>query len=153
MKVNYILRRFYITQKKSNSKFFNLEPAEDLNRQPLQTYKVYKFQNDKDSILVPTSRQASNFIKPDIQTWSPGTASPPTAPKAEMNLLTSLMNPREICSQLNEHVIGQHPLKKTLSVAIYNHYTRISKMQLKMLSDEDLVLEKRYWLYLNKAMS
>jgi len=31
----------------------------------------------------------------------------------------------QICSYLNEHVIGQDHAKKVLSVAVYNHYKRI----------------------------
>ena len=34
--------------------------------------------------------------------------------------------PQEIKSVLDEYVIGQEEAKKTLSVAVYNHYKRIS---------------------------
>ena len=37
-----------------------------------------------------------------------------------------LMKPAEIKSRLDEYVIGQEGAKKTLSVAVYNHYKRIS---------------------------
>ena len=33
--------------------------------------------------------------------------------------------PKEICDQLDEHVIGQTSAKKTLAVAVYNHYKRL----------------------------
>jgi len=33
--------------------------------------------------------------------------------------------PQEICNILDEYVIGQYQAKKTLSVAVYNHYKRI----------------------------
>ena len=33
--------------------------------------------------------------------------------------------PREINSILNDYVIGQEDAKKTLSVAVYNHYKRL----------------------------
>ncbi|MGI6172718.1 MAG: ATP-dependent Clp protease ATP-binding subunit ClpX [Christensenellales bacterium] len=36
-----------------------------------------------------------------------------------------LMKPHEIKSMLDEYVIGQEQAKKTLSVAVYNHYKRI----------------------------
>jgi len=38
-----------------------------------------------------------------------------------------LYTPKEINSLLNEYVIGQEKAKKTLSVAVYNHYKRIFK--------------------------
>ncbi len=34
--------------------------------------------------------------------------------------------PKEIKTQLDEYVIGQENAKKTLSVAVYNHYKRIN---------------------------
>lgn len=37
-----------------------------------------------------------------------------------------LMKPAEIKSNLDEYVIGQENAKKTLSVAVYNHYKRLS---------------------------
>ncbi|MDR1034364.1 MAG: ATP-dependent Clp protease ATP-binding subunit ClpX [Holosporales bacterium] len=37
----------------------------------------------------------------------------------------SFLTPSEIFKKLNEHVIGQEKAKKTLSVAVYNHYKRL----------------------------
>lgn len=34
--------------------------------------------------------------------------------------------PREILEELNEYVIGQEPAKRTLAVAVYNHYQRVN---------------------------
>ncbi|HBQ60965.1 MAG TPA: ATP-dependent Clp protease ATP-binding subunit ClpX, partial [Balneolaceae bacterium] len=36
-----------------------------------------------------------------------------------------MLKPVEIKSKLDEYVIGQEQAKKTLSVAVYNHYKRI----------------------------
>ena len=38
-----------------------------------------------------------------------------------------LPKPQEIKAKLDEYVIGQDDAKKTLSVAVYNHYKRIFK--------------------------
>ena len=38
---------------------------------------------------------------------------------------TKLPTPQEIYEFLNEYVIGQHEAKRTLAVAVYNHYKRI----------------------------
>lgn len=37
-----------------------------------------------------------------------------------------LPKPKEICAKLDEYIIGQEDAKKTLSVAVYNHYKRAS---------------------------
>lgn len=39
--------------------------------------------------------------------------------------LQNVPKPKEICEFLNDYVIGQQNAKKTLAVAIYNHYKRI----------------------------
>jgi ATP-dependent Clp protease ATP-binding subunit ClpX len=45
--------------------------------------------------------------------------------------LTQIPKPREIKKYLDEHVIGQDEAKKVLSVAVYNHYKRLSFTQAK----------------------
>ena len=47
--------------------------------------------------------------------------------------LTDVLTPREIVKTLNQYVIGQNEAKKTLAVAVYNHYKRINAM----LEDEN----------------
>jgi ATP-dependent Clp protease ATP-binding subunit ClpX len=44
----------------------------------------------------------------------------------ETNLDVPLLKPHEIYKKLNEHVIEQDLAKKVLSVAVYNHYKRLS---------------------------
>ena len=42
--------------------------------------------------------------------------------------LTEIPTPKEIVDILNQYVIGQNEAKKTLAVAVYNHYKRINAM-------------------------
>ncbi len=42
------------------------------------------------------------------------------------NLNINLLTPEEINDFLNDYVIGQEEAKKVLSVAVYNHYKRIT---------------------------
>lgn len=51
-----------------------------------------------------------------------------------------MLKPIEIKARLDEYVIGQEGAKKALSVAVYNHYKRISGSQ--SLSGDDTKIEK-----------
>ena len=42
------------------------------------------------------------------------------------DILSDLPTPHEIHDRLSEHVVGQEAAKRALSVAVYNHYKRIS---------------------------
>ena len=44
----------------------------------------------------------------------------------DKEVLETLPTPKEIKAVLDEYVIGQEEPKKTLSVAVYNHYKRIN---------------------------
>ncbi len=53
--------------------------------------------------------------------------------------IDNLPKPREIYEVLNEYVVGQEQAKRTLSVAVYNHYKRVQMLQ----SDEhEIELQK-----------
>jgi ATP-dependent Clp protease ATP-binding subunit ClpX len=53
-----------------------------------------------------------------------------SAPRSGSRLnLNQIPKPREIKDYLDDHVIGQDEAKKVLSVAVYNHYKRLSSMQ------------------------
>ncbi|NJN60403.1 MAG: ATP-dependent protease ATP-binding subunit ClpX [Coleofasciculaceae cyanobacterium RL_1_1] len=77
-------------------------------------------------------------------------ATAPATPKVETNerrrpkstkiSLGQIPKPLEIKNYLDEHVIGQHEAKKVLSVAVYNHYKRLSVNQ--NLDDGDIELQK-----------
>ena len=49
----------------------------------------------------------------------------------------NLPNPRDICSFLDDYVVGQEQAKKILSVAVYNHYKRIQYQQTSGLGRRD----------------
>jgi ATP-dependent Clp protease ATP-binding subunit ClpX len=53
--------------------------------------------------------------------------------------IENLPKPREICDVLDEYVVGQEESKRTLSVAVYNHYKRVQMMQ---SDDSDIELQK-----------
>ena len=61
-----------------------------------------------------------------------------------------LPTPREIKEKLDEYIVGQEDAKKTLSVAVYNHYKRIDR---KMDSSDGVVLEKSNVLLLGPTGS
>lgn len=48
------------------------------------------------------------------------------ADPAPADVLADLPTPHELYSELSEHVVGQEQAKRALSVAVYNHYKRIS---------------------------
>ncbi len=60
----------------------------------------------------------------------PDSAPPPT--------LTSVPTPKNLYEQLSQYVIGQDRAKKILSVAVYNHYKRVTAI----LDDDDVELQK-----------
>ncbi len=49
-----------------------------------------------------------------------------------------LPKPMEIKTRLDEYVIGQEEAKKTLSVAVYNHYKRINSEEVEGFEDTDI---------------
>ncbi|WKN28816.1 ATP-dependent Clp protease ATP-binding subunit ClpX [Apilactobacillus kunkeei] len=48
------------------------------------------------------------------------------------------LSPKEIVDKLNDYVIGQDEAKKTLAVAVYNHYKRVNNLD----DDDDTELQK-----------
>jgi len=59
------------------------------------------------------------------------------APKAQALAFETVPSPREIVRKLDEYVVGQERAKKVLSVAVYNHYKRITSGR-----DDDVELQK-----------
>jgi ATP-dependent Clp protease ATP-binding subunit ClpX len=75
----------------------------------------------------------------DEELFDAGTTAPQPSPRREQTersrtrssqiSLSQIPKPREIKRFLDEHVIGQEDAKKILSVAVYNHYKRLSLLQ------------------------
>jgi ATP-dependent Clp protease ATP-binding subunit ClpX len=92
----------------------------------------------------------------DEELFDSSAAAPQPVPRTEppqkrrsraANLsLTQIPKPREIKKYLDDHVIGQDGAKKVLSVAVYNHYKRLSFFQAKASgktsSDDPVELHK-----------
>lgn len=64
-----------------------------------------------------------------------------SAANAADDASVKLLKPEEIKRELDKYVIGQEAAKKTLSVAVYNHYKRVLSYQ-KKKPDDDVELEK-----------
>ena len=60
-------------------------------------------------------------------------------PEKSGNLDITLLKPVEIKEKLDEYIIGQERAKKVLSVAVYNHFKRITH---KMKNIDDVELQK-----------
>lgn len=52
-----------------------------------------------------------------------------------------LVSPSAIKEELNKYVVGQDRAKKSLAVAVYNHYKRIESQEF-LLEEDDVVIEK-----------
>ncbi|MDJ0601553.1 MAG: ATP-dependent protease ATP-binding subunit ClpX [Crocosphaera sp.] len=66
---------------------------------------------------------------------------PKTRTQKNGTSLKELPKPREIKNYLDEYVIGQDEAKKVLSVAVYNHYKRLSLVQGKKGEQDDDSIE------------
>ncbi|MEA5508745.1 ATP-dependent protease ATP-binding subunit ClpX [Crocosphaera sp. UHCC 0190] len=66
---------------------------------------------------------------------------PKRRPSKERLSFNQIPKPREIKDYLDEYVIGQDEAKKVLSVAVYNHYKRLSVIQGKKSSNPDDAVE------------
>lgn len=58
--------------------------------------------------------------------------------KSDVSSSINLLKPKDIKSHLDDYVIGQNEAKKVLSVAVYNHYKRITQPA----AEDDVEIEK-----------
>jgi ATP-dependent Clp protease ATP-binding subunit ClpX len=69
----------------------------------------------------------------------------PSQPAADFKLPENL-TPKAIKSHLDQYVIGQEEAKKTLSVAVYNHYKRLGQVV-----QDDIEIEKSNLLFVGET--
>ncbi len=97
---------------------------------------------DMAELLVPSALDPNLFICTDciesvhdaLARYSESEAEGKS--KADAPSMDSVPKPREIFDFLNQYVIGQEDAKKYLSVAVYNHYKRLSQ------ATDDVDIEK-----------
>lgn len=53
-----------------------------------------------------------------------------------------LVKPKELKHFLDEYVIGQDQAKKTLSVAVYNHYKRLNDRNARLRANDEVIIDK-----------
>jgi len=93
-----------------------------------QFKKVKLWKSDvRNKIVDPKLHQKTGYISPER-------SLPPqeqeeleeyiNATSSKDRILSSLIPPREVYNKLCAHVIGQHHVKKVLSVGVFNHYKR-----------------------------
>lgn len=87
--------------------------------------------------------QAHDIIHSELEeTSSDGT------PTKTYGQLPKGMTPKSIKTFLDDYVIGQDSAKKYLSVAVYNHYKRISQQ---MINKDDIEIEKSNILFVGRT--
>ncbi len=72
-----------------------------------------------------------------LKSFRDGAKAAATKDGGDVKDLGSVPRPREIFDFLNQYVIGQESAKRYLSVAVYNHYKRLSQPK-----DDDVDIEK-----------
>ncbi len=67
--------------------------------------------------------------EPDRGVVDPGPAAMPSVPRSPMPMMArdSVPKPRAIVDFLDQYVIGQEIAKRSLAVAVYNHYKRVNE--------------------------
>ncbi|MDO4182441.1 MAG: ATP-dependent Clp protease ATP-binding subunit ClpX [Coriobacteriia bacterium] len=84
----------------------------------------------RDQLMEDELDAEEGYLEDFPESYMPQGARTPKGGKKKEKLdvdqvLGNLPTPRELYERLGEHVVGQEPAKKALSVAVYNHYKRI----------------------------
>ncbi|MBD5284769.1 MAG: ATP-dependent Clp protease ATP-binding subunit ClpX [Bacteroides sp.] len=98
---------------------------------------------EMSEILVPSADKPNTYIcsycvesiSEILNEYKTNASGKGVSAKAES--LGEIPKPKEICEFLDQYVIGQTEAKKYLSVAVYNHYKRLSQTD-----DDDVDIEK-----------
>src|SRR5436190_9828584 len=81
-----------------------------------------------------TSQPFTSTYEPGLPTPGPlGSAPPFGAPQ---------LTPKVLKQHLDQFVVGQDRAKKVLSVAVYNHYQRVQKLQRLLEEEEELMAQQ-----------
>ena len=97
-------------------------------------------QGDEVAICESCAMQANKIIEEEL-------GSPAKGKKKKFSLPKNF-NPKRIKSFLDQYVIGQEAAKKILSVAVYNHYKRLS-----ITGQDDVEIEKSNVLFVGPTGS
>lgn len=90
----------------------------------------------------------STILKKELASLGDEAEKPATALLSE-----GIPTPAEICDHLDNHVIGQEAAKKVLSVAVYNHYQRLTQEDRGLEGFEGVEIEKSNVLLLGPTGS
>ena len=66
---------------------------------------------------------------------------------------TKLLTPENLYIKLGEHVIGQDNAKKSLAVAVYNHYKRLQKTNSSKTNSDEVIIAKSNILFIGPTGS
>ncbi|MAT52974.1 MAG: ATP-dependent Clp protease ATP-binding subunit ClpX [Saprospirales bacterium] len=91
------------------------------------------------------AEQAMDIVEEELYGQNKRSKKAPSA-KPSNFVLPDSVTPKEIKAYLDQYVIGQEEAKKTLSVAVYNHYKR-----LRQETDDDVEIEKSNVLFVGET--
>ena len=80
-----------------------------------------------NAICAECARKAAHMIDADINgTGTQHINNVIRQNNSSKNVIPKIPTPRELVEKLDEYVVGQDDVKKTLATAVYNHYSRIN---------------------------